>query len=141
MADSSPRLLVTDAVGQRIVPIDKPIVTLGRRSETDVRIAVAGVSRVHAEILTEAGVYRVRDRESRFGTFVNGERADERVLAHGDQIRLGESDKTLIVFLIGEDAPSVQRSTNAAVGELRHMANLLEGLRALGSGQIGRAHV
>src|ERR1019366_8410271 len=60
----------------------------------------------------------------------------ERVLAHGDQIRLGESDKTQILFLVGDDAPSVQRSTRAAVGELRHMAGLLEGLRALGSGRV-----
>jgi pSer/pThr/pTyr-binding forkhead associated (FHA) protein len=50
VTDPSPRLLVSDSGGQRIVPIDKPIVTLGRRSETDVRIAVAGVSRLHAAL-------------------------------------------------------------------------------------------
>ena len=123
-------------MGRRIVPIDKPILTLGRRSETDIRIPGAGISRVHAEIVVENGVYRLRDRESRFGTFVNGERVSERVLAGGDQIRLGQSDDTRIVFVIGDEAPSVERSAANAVSELRHMAGLLEGLHALGSGRV-----
>jgi pSer/pThr/pTyr-binding forkhead associated (FHA) protein len=58
------------------VPIDKAILTLGRRSETDIRIPGAGVSRVHAEVVAQNGVYRLRDRESRFGTFVNGDLYD-----------------------------------------------------------------
>ncbi len=135
-ADASPRLLVTDVLGRRLVPIDKPVVTLGRRSETDVRIPGAGISRVHAEIVSEEGVCRLRDRASTYGTFVNGERVSERVLAHGDQIRLGQSDDTKIVFVVGDDAPSVERSAAAAASELRHMASLLEGLRALGSGRV-----
>jgi sigma-B regulation protein RsbU (phosphoserine phosphatase) len=133
---SAPRLVVTDPLGRRMIPLDKPLVTLGRRSETDVRVPGAGVSRVHAEIVTENGVYRLRDCASRFGTFVNGERTSERVLAHGDRIKLGQSDDTEIVFVIGEDAPSQERSSVAAVSEIRHMAGLLEGLRALGSGRV-----
>jgi phosphoserine phosphatase RsbU/P len=134
--DLSPRLSVTDVLGRRFVPIDKPIVTLGRRSETDVRIPGIGISRLHAEIALHDGVCRLRDCESKFGTFVNGERVAERVLANGDQIRLGQSDDTKIVFLAGDDAPSVERSAAAAASELRHMASLLEGLRALGSGRV-----
>jgi len=34
----APRLVVTDALGRRIVPIDKPLFTMGRRSETDLRL-------------------------------------------------------------------------------------------------------
>src|SRR5262249_25619874 len=73
---------------------------------------------------------------SRFGTFVNGERTTERILAHGDRITLGQSDDTEIVFAIGDDAPSQERSSVAAVSEIRHMASLLDGLRALGSGRV-----
>ena len=136
IASSSPRLVVTDTLGRRTVPIDKALVTLGRRSETDVHVPGAGVSRVHAEIVTDDGVYRLRDCASRFGTFVNGERATERTLAHGDHIKLGQSDDTDIVFMIGEDSPAHERSSVAAVSEIRHMAGLLEGLRALGSGRV-----
>ena len=128
--------MVTDTLGQRIITIDKTTVTLGRRSESDVRVQGAGVSRLHAEIVSEGGVSRLRDCESRFGTFVNDERTTERVLVHGDRIRLGQSDDTEIVFFIGDEAPSHERSAVAAASEIRHMAGLLEGLRALGSGRV-----
>jgi sigma-B regulation protein RsbU (phosphoserine phosphatase) len=133
---AAPRLLITDTLGQRIVPIDKPVVTLGRRSETDVRIPGAGVSRLHAEITLDNGACKLRDLDSKFGTFVNGQRATEQPLTHGDEISLGQSDDTKIIFLIGDEAPSVDKSAAAAVNELRHMAGLLEGLRALGSGRV-----
>jgi serine phosphatase RsbU (regulator of sigma subunit) len=128
--------VITDASGRRQVPIDKPIVTMGRRSESDVRISDAGVSRQHAEITRENGTFRLRDCDSKFGTFVNGARASERVLAHGDRIRLGEGEGTEILFLVGDEDVSQERSALSVATELRHMASLLEGLRALGSGRV-----
>ena len=137
MADApAPRLVVTDNLGQRIVPIDKPLFTIGRRSETDLRLPGGDISRVHAEITVESGRCVIRDKQSRFGTFVNGEPAAERVLAHGDQIRLGQSTDTEIVFYVNADAPSVEKSAMSAALELRQMAALLGGLRALGSGRV-----
>ena len=56
--------------------------SLGRRSENDVCVMDAGVSRLHAEIVARDGEWYVRDCASKFGTFVNGERTMERVLAH-----------------------------------------------------------
>jgi serine phosphatase RsbU (regulator of sigma subunit) len=134
--DPAPRLVVTDALGRRIVPIDKPLFTIGRRSETDLRLPGADISRVHAEISIESGGCVIRDKQSRFGTFVNGERTTERVLAHGDQIRLGQAGDTEIVFFVEGEAPSVEKSAISAATELRQMAALLEGLRALGSGRV-----
>src|SRR5947208_8464103 len=132
----SPRLVVTDALGRRIVPIDKALFTIGRRTETDLRLAGADISRVHAEIVTENSSCTIRDRASRFGTFVNGERTTERVLEHGDQIRLGQAGDVDILFVVGDEAPSVEKSAVSAANELRQMAALLAGLRALGSGRV-----
>jgi phosphoserine phosphatase RsbU/P len=132
----APRLVITDALGRRIVNIDKPLFTIGRRSETDLRLPGADISRVHAEISCENDTCIIRDRQSRFGTFVNGEKITERVLAHGDQLRLGQAGDTEIVFFIDDEAPSVEKSAVSAVTELRQMAALLEGLRALGSGRV-----
>jgi serine phosphatase RsbU (regulator of sigma subunit) len=132
----APRLVVTDALGRRIVPIDKPLFTIGRRSETDLRLPGADISRVHAEISLENGACIIRDKQSRFGTFINGERMTERVLAHGDQIRFGQAGDTEIVFFVDDEAPSVEKSAVSAATELRQMAALLEGLRALGSGRV-----
>jgi len=137
MSDApAPRLVITDALGRRIVPIDKPLFTIGRRSETDLRLPGADISRVHAEIAVESGGCVIRDKQSRFGTFVNGERTTEKMLAHGDQIRLGQAGDTEIVFFVDGEAPSVERSAISAATELRQMAALLEGLRALGSGRV-----
>jgi len=133
---AAPRLVVTDALGRRIVNIDKPLFTIGRRSETDLRLPGADISRVHAEISTENGGCVIRDKQSRFGTFINGEKHSEKVLAHGDQIRLGQAGDTEIVFFVDEEAPSVERSAISAASELRQMAALLEGLRAMGSGRV-----
>jgi serine phosphatase RsbU (regulator of sigma subunit) len=132
----APRLVVTDALGRRIVPIDKPLFTIGRRSETDLRLPGADISRVHAEIVVDNGACTIRDKQSRFGTFVNGERMTERVLVHGDQIRFGQAGDTEIVFFVDDEAPSVEKSAVSAATELRQMAALLEGLRALGSGRV-----
>src|SRR5438552_14573017 len=135
MADAllAPRLVITDTLGRRIVPIDKPLFTIGRRSETDLRLPGADISRVHAEITLDNGTCTIRDKQSRFGTFINNERTSEKVLAHGDEIRLGQSGDTEIVFFVDEEAPAVERSAISAGSELRQRAALLEGLRALGS--------
>jgi serine phosphatase RsbU (regulator of sigma subunit) len=137
MTEAPPRLVVTDSLGRRDIPIDKPLITLGRRSESDVRVSGAGVSRQHAEIVQENGAYRIRDCASKFGTFINGRRIGEpQLLAHGDQIRLGDSDETEILFATAGTDLTHERSALSAATELRHMAGLLEGLRALGSGRV-----
>ena len=139
MADAAPapRLVVTDALGRRIVNIDKSLFTIGRRSETDLRLPGADISRVHAEITVENGNCVIRDKQSRFGTYVNGVKVtSEKVLGHGDQIKLGNSGDTEIVFFVDDEAPSVEKSAVSAATELRQLAALLEGLRALGSGRV-----
>ena len=135
---AEPRLIVTDALGRRIVPIDKPVFTIGRRSETDLRLSGADISRVHAEIVARAAASRVlHDRQSRFGTFVNDEKVDRaRAGARRSASASGKSSDVEIVFAIGEDAPSAEKSAASAATELRQMAALLEGLRALGSGRV-----
>jgi serine phosphatase RsbU (regulator of sigma subunit) len=132
----APRLVVTDSLGRRIVALDKPVFTIGRRTETDLRLPGADISRLHAEISIEKGACVLRDKESRFGTFVNDEKIVERVLAHADRIRFGQAGETEILFFINDEAPSVEKSAVLAATELRQMAALLEGLRALGSGRV-----
>jgi phosphoserine phosphatase RsbU/P len=131
-----PRLRITDPAGRRIVAIDKPMVTLGRRSESDVCISGAGVSRAHAEIVNEGGICTLRDHGSRFGTFVNDVRRETHVLTHGDRLRFGQSNDTEIVFLLDDEATSADRSASSAAAEFRVVASLLQGLRALGSGRV-----
>jgi hypothetical protein len=108
----SPTLVVTDALRRRFITLDKPLFILGsdkprlfslrRHWRVDLRVEDADVSSVHAEIVAKDARSIIRDKKSRFGTFVNGARVTEKVLEHGDSIRLGQSGDTEIIFFIGE---------------------------------------
>jgi serine phosphatase RsbU (regulator of sigma subunit)/pSer/pThr/pTyr-binding forkhead associated (FHA) protein len=132
------RLEVTDALGRRVVPIAKTPFEIGRRETNDLRLAGSEVSRDHAEIATAAdGRFILKDRASRYGTYINGDQITEQPLAHGDRIRLGRSGGAEIVFLLTDSPPKTDKaSTTTAIGDLRQIAALLEGLRALGSGRV-----
>jgi len=130
------RLEVTDALGRRVVPIVKAQFEIGRRETNDLRLAGSEVSRDHAEIVSSDAGFVVKDLSSRYGTFVNGEQVTERPLVHGDRIRLGRSGGAEMVFLIADSDAVPERSTTTAVGDLRQIATLLEGLRALGTGRV-----
>jgi phosphoserine phosphatase RsbU/P len=133
------RLEVTDALGRRVVPLEKPAFAIGRRSGNDLQLVGSDVSRDHADISRENEHYILRDRGSRYGTFVNGEQVSEKALVHGDLIRLGRSGGAEMVFLLDEQplsSSSIEKHPSSAVGDLRQIAALLEGLRALGSGRV-----
>ena len=130
------RLRVTDPQGRRLVPINKALFTIGRRTAADLQIVSTDVSREHAEIVLDGGVYLLRDRGSRYGTFVNGEAVTERALAYGDRIRLGRSDSIELVFQGEGESTTGLRDTSTDITDLRQMAAILNGLRALGSGRV-----
>ncbi len=134
---AEPRLEVNDGLGRRVIPIDKPVLTIGRRTESDVRMVGTDVSREHAEIVQLDGHMLIKDHGSRYGTFVNGEAITEHQLKHGDRVQLGRTGGAEITFLT-DDLPSSgdTSSVGTAVGDIRQMAALLEGLRALGSGRV-----
>jgi serine phosphatase RsbU (regulator of sigma subunit) len=130
------QLEVTDQNGRRVVPIDRARLTLGRRAENDLCLAGSDVSRDHAEIVMQApGVYAVRDRGSRYGTFVNDEQVTEHTLRPRDTIRFGRSGGATAVFLVEDAAPTEHTSTSIVTG-FRQMSALLDALRALGSGRV-----
>jgi sigma-B regulation protein RsbU (phosphoserine phosphatase) len=133
------RLEVTDALGRRVIHIDKPVFSIGRRSGNDLQLVGSDVSRDHAEIALDNDRFLLRDRGSRYGTYVNGEGVSEHELKHGDLVRLGRSGGAELVFLLDDatqSPASSDRHTTSAVGDLRQVAALLEGLRALGSGRV-----
>ena len=149
------RLVVHEPGGKRPVPVDSEVFSIGRGPANDLRLDDGDVSRRHAEILLREGRHLVKDMGSRFGTYVNGDKladAEERQLMHGDLVRLGTSGKTELEFQMVTDEivdtatrvpPSEVRGDLLRIGgtrmgptELRSIAALLEGLRALGSGRV-----
>jgi sigma-B regulation protein RsbU (phosphoserine phosphatase) len=130
------QLEVSDALGTRLVALDKTPFTIGRRESNDLRLGGSEVSRDHAEIIIDGDRYVLEDRGSRFGTFVNGQAVTQHVLQSGDVIRLGRGGGAELVFRIGTSDTAASPVAASAIGDLRHVAALLEGLRALGTGRV-----
>jgi serine phosphatase RsbU (regulator of sigma subunit)/pSer/pThr/pTyr-binding forkhead associated (FHA) protein len=132
---SEARLQVSDPQGRRVVPLTKELFTIGRRTNADLQVVNSDVSREHAEISKDESGFLLRDRGSRYGTFVNGEAITEKRLAHGDRIRLGRTDLVELVFQIEGEISALGTGTSD-LNDLRQMAAVLNGLRALGSGRV-----
>lgn len=64
-------------------------VLIGRSRACRLRVTDGDASRRHAEILSRGDRFAIRDLGSTNGTFVNGQRVDERLLEPGDTIRIG----------------------------------------------------
>ena len=127
---------VRDTTGDRRVVIDPTPFTIGRRETNNLPLSGSEVSREHAEILRAGDDWVIRDKASRYGTFVNGVQISEQKLKPGDQVRIGRGGGADLVFATEDLGASQFKSSTSAVGDFRQVAALLEGLRALGSGRV-----
>jgi Nif-specific regulatory protein len=73
---------------------------VGRDPSNLFSISDPSLSRKHCILTQNAGIYHIRDLESRNGTFVNGVAVRQSALQHGDQISAGDS---VFIFLLQED--------------------------------------
>ncbi|MFN3649491.1 MAG: VWA domain-containing protein [Armatimonadota bacterium] len=69
------------------------VVGIGRGAECDIVLDSREVSRLHAQIESEGGAYRLTDAGSRNGTYVNGKRVKgSRSIQVGDALRFGDRE-------------------------------------------------
>jgi len=81
--------------GQEL-PIDKPVIIIGRGTGCDIWLEDQEASRRHSEIRFSGGQVSISDLGSMNGTFVNGVRIQApQVLHPGDEIRIGTTRFTL----------------------------------------------
>src|SRR3954471_1597134 len=71
------------------IPLDKPIVLLGRHQECDIQLASRKVSRRHCCIAQVNDYLVVRDLGSTNGIRINGVRVLEGSLKEGDELTIG----------------------------------------------------
>jgi serine phosphatase RsbU (regulator of sigma subunit)/pSer/pThr/pTyr-binding forkhead associated (FHA) protein len=94
------RLKIVNRFGVvRLLPMAKPVFTIGRKAENDLQLLSDTISRQHAEILYENDVYYLVDVGSKRGTFVNEQRVERCALQHLDRIRIGGEEDQQITFL------------------------------------------
>ncbi len=73
-------------------PLNKEIMTIGRKEDNDIRIENLAVSGHHAKLLTIFEDSFLEDLSSTNGTFVNGKSIDKHPLRNGDIIVIGKHE-------------------------------------------------
>jgi len=80
----------------QIIPIEKPLVTIGR-SEADITLNDSEVSRRHAQLEIAGNAIVLRDLHSTNGSYVNEQRITVTPLDHQTEFRIGTTTLMLIV--------------------------------------------
>jgi hypothetical protein len=96
--------------GNRVFPLDRTVVNIGRRGDNHLVLPDPRVSRAHAQIRAIRGQYLLFDLNSTGGTMVNGRRVHQYTLKPGDVISLSG-----VPLIYGEDSPpdnDTTRQTN-----------------------------
>ena len=93
-----PSLIFVQGNEQRAIALDHSPFTVGRKVDKDLVIADPRVSRDHAIIVSENGQFSVVDQGSKHGTFVNGERVQQKVLERNDRLEFGVREVAYVVF-------------------------------------------
>jgi len=72
------------------IPVEKELITIGRKPDNDIEIDNLAVSGHHARIFKMEDWFLVEDLNSLNGTFVNGKMIQESPLKNGDEILIGK---------------------------------------------------
>src|SRR5262245_31798656 len=97
----------------RRFPLDDRCTIIGRQPDAGIYLESLAVSRHHAQIVCEDGVYSVQDTGSSNGTYVNGHRITGRVpLSERDTLQVGPYELTLTIEAPSQpsDPPQVIRA-------------------------------
>ncbi len=146
----TPGLLVVFSGGRaawRPMPLSGGRLVLGRAA-LEPASADQRLSRRHAEVAVEGGVFRVRDLGSRNGTFVGGVRVEGvRAARPGDVLRLGKTIAILAADLgaLGPSAPEIEGGLLIGPALRRARAQIerasADALLVCGESGAGKEHV
>jgi EAL domain-containing protein (putative c-di-GMP-specific phosphodiesterase class I) len=96
------------AGGLRLMPIQPLPFRIGRSPGLELVLPSHRVSKLHAEIFEQDGVFKIRDLNSRNGTFVNHRPVAEAEIAEGDILHFGDFE-----FRIGQRTYKPERDDSS----------------------------
>ena len=91
-------LVVEEGIpGVRVIPLEQEVCMLGAAPSAEIFVDNPYISRMHAQIVREGDHHRIRDLDSKNGTFVNGEQINSagHILRRGGRIELAEGQVLL----------------------------------------------
>jgi pSer/pThr/pTyr-binding forkhead associated (FHA) protein len=102
--------------------IERPVCSIGRGEQSDVRLRDDSVSTAHATLLRKGDTWYVVDLRSVNGTFVDSYRvAGERELPTGATLRVGAVEMIFRSFIAGVEAPPVVKPSTGIVGWFKRL--------------------
>lgn len=106
LQNSIPQNAFVIVEGNRIFPLNRTVINIGRRPDNHLVLSDPRVSRAHAQIRAIRGQYVIFDLNSTGGTLVNGRRINQCALKPGDVISLSG-----VPLIYGEDTPMGKEDT------------------------------
>jgi serine phosphatase RsbU (regulator of sigma subunit) len=111
-------LTYTDSFGHHSVVLRSDSTSLGRLAGQDLVLSDPLVSRRHAVIFNEGGIFTVIDQKSTHGTFLNGVRVERAQLRSGDSLHLGSLNGISLHFHEHVDEETTGSSLHSSFGDL-----------------------
>jgi len=105
-----------------VYPLGENVFTIGRDPGNSIVLPDLRVSRLHCQIIPEAGGYRVKDLGSHNSTLLNGVQVTESALRDGDSLTIGE---TILQFGVRPDQPPAPTEDSGEISETETTSVLL----------------
>ena len=93
-----------------VVPLQRPVLLVGRHPECDIRFDLPAISRRHCCLALAYDRITIKDLGSRHGIQVNGEILDEFRLHPGDEVAIGP-----LLFRLEDETVAPPKSATAPV--------------------------
>lgn len=100
---SARHMVLTDAEQKFMFTLNSKEILMGRHISVDLRFPDLSVSRYHALLTLDNGIWTLKDLDSKSGTYVNGQKINEKQLHPNDEIRIGKK-----ILYIRRMRPNVQ---------------------------------
>jgi Nif-specific regulatory protein len=106
-------IVVSGALLGARFPLGNREVSIGRAASASIRLSEPGVAPEHCVVRPSPAGYRLTDRRSPSGTYINGMRVTEQQLEPGDQVAIGD------IILLYREEPAPERDSTARQTLLR----------------------
>jgi pSer/pThr/pTyr-binding forkhead associated (FHA) protein len=97
---------------RRSFSVTRDVTVIGRREDCDLIIPLGEVSRKHCRLVKDGDLLKVEDLGSANGTYLNGQRVQESLLAPGDTVQVGP-----VVFVLQIDGVPADDELRPVIAE------------------------
>ena len=99
------------------IPLNRQIVTVGRRESCDICLKFPNISGLHCELSFRNGYWFVRDMGSSNGLKVNGQRTLQRPLRPGDELAIANRRYTIKYNITSNGLDNLEMILSESEGE------------------------